>query len=163
MAKELNIVLGQSGLSVTANVYLLGVAAATGIACPEIGTTGEYSGNFSATPNTAGIYQVVFFTDGGVLACGGGQIVWDGTAEVTSGTIPTAQQNADALLDRAAGVETNRTLRQALRLMLAALAGKASGLDTLTARFRDTNDSVDRIVATVDVNGNRTAVTLDPS
>jgi hypothetical protein len=86
MAKELNIVLGQSGLSVTANVYLLGVAAATGIACPEIGTTGEYSGNFSATPNTAGIYQVVFFTDGGVLACGGGQIVWDGTAEVTSGT-----------------------------------------------------------------------------
>jgi hypothetical protein len=47
--------------------------------------------------------------------------------------------------------------------MLAALAGKASGLDTLTARFRDTNDSVDRIVATVDVNGNRTAVTLDPS
>lgn len=160
MSQELNIVLGESGLSVTANVYLLGVLVASAISCPEIATTGEYSGNFSATPNVAGVYHVAFFTDGGVIACGGGQIVWDGSAEVTT---PSANQNADALLDRTAGVETNRTLRQSLRLMLAVLAGKASGLDTLVARFRDTNDSVDRIVATVDVNGNRTAVTLDPS
>jgi hypothetical protein len=77
--------------------------------------------------------------------------------------LPTANENADALLDRAAGVETNRTPRQALRLMLAALAGKASGLATTTAVFRDTNDSLDRITATVDADGNRTAVTLDAS
>jgi hypothetical protein len=70
---------------------------------------------------------------------------------------------ADALLDRTAGVETNRTLRQSLRLMLAALVGKASGLATATATFRDTNDTKDRIVATVDTNGNRSAVTLDGS
>lgn len=77
--------------------------------------------------------------------------------------LPTAAENATELLDQAAGVETNRTLRQSLRLMLAALAGKASGMATTTATFRDTNDSKDRIVATVDSDGNRTAITLDAS
>ncbi len=76
---------------------------------------------------------------------------------------PTANDNADALLDRAAGIETNRTVRQGLRLMLSALAGKLSGAATTTVTIRDTNDGVNRIVATVDSNGNRSAVTLDAS
>jgi hypothetical protein len=67
------------------------------------------------------------------------------------------------LLDAAAGIETNRTLRQGLRLMLSVLLGKASGLATTTATFRDTNDTKDRVVATVDANGNRSALTLDAS
>lgn len=77
------------------------------------------------------------------------------------GDLPTANETADALLDRAAGVETNRTLRQAMRLMLAVLCGKASGMATTTAVFRDTNDLADRVTATVDSSGNRTAVTLN--
>lgn len=77
--------------------------------------------------------------------------------------VPTAAENAIELLDQAAGVETNRTLRQTLRLMLATLCGKASGMATTTATFRDTNDSKDRVVATVDSDGNRTALTLDAS
>lgn len=68
---------------------------------------------------------------------------------------------ADAILDRAAGVETGRTLRQSLRLMLASLAGKLSGAATTTVTIRDTNDTKDRILATVDSNGNRTATTYD--
>lgn len=68
---------------------------------------------------------------------------------------------ADALLDRTAGVETNRTPRQALRIILASAAGKLSGAATTTVAIRDTNDSKDRITATVDADGNRTAVTLD--
>lgn len=76
---------------------------------------------------------------------------------------PTAAQNATELLDQAAGVETNRTVRQALRLMLSALAGKLSGAATATVSIRDTNDSKDRIIATVDQDGNRSAVTLDGS
>ena len=76
-------------------------------------------------------------------------------------SIPTAAQNADALLDRADGVESDRTVRQTMRIMLAALAGKASGMATTTATFRDTNDTVNRIVATVDADGNRSAVTLN--
>lgn len=79
------------------------------------------------------------------------------------GLVPTANANADALLDRAAGVETNRTIRQAMRLMLAALAGKLSGAATTTVVIRDTNDTVDRITATCDTDGNRTAVTYNQS
>lgn len=87
-------------------------------------------------------------------------------ASVISGlidAIPTANENADALLDRADAVETSWTPRQALRIILAALAGKASGLDTTSVVFRNVADTKDRITATVDANGNRTAVTLDAS
>lgn len=75
--------------------------------------------------------------------------------------VPTANANADALLDRAAGVETGLTVRQFSRLVAAVLLGKASGMATTTATFRDTGDTKDRIVATVDSSGNRTAITRD--
>lgn len=75
--------------------------------------------------------------------------------------VPTANQNADALLDRADGVETGYTLRQWLRLAGSVLLGKASGLATTTAVYRDLGDTKDRITATVDTNGNRTAITRD--
>jgi hypothetical protein len=77
--------------------------------------------------------------------------------------LPTAAENTTSLLDTAAGVETNRTVRQALRLILSALAGKLSGAATTTIAIRDTNDTVTRISATVDSDGNRSAVTLDAS
>ncbi|WP_206522764.1 hypothetical protein, partial [Mesorhizobium sp. M7A.F.Ca.US.006.01.1.1] len=77
--------------------------------------------------------------------------------------IPTANANADALLDRAAGVEPGMTVRQGFRLWSASLLGKAMGMSTSIATFRDTNDTKDRIVATVDASGNRSSVTLDPS
>lgn len=66
-----------------------------------------------------------------------------------------------SVMDLAAGVETGWTLRQAMRIVLSAMAGKASGLATTTAVFRDMADSKDRISATVDASGNRTAVTRD--
>lgn len=50
-----------------------------------------------------------------------------------------------------------------LRLMGASLFGKASGMGTATAVLRDTTDTTNRITATVDADGNRTAVTLDAS
>jgi hypothetical protein len=84
-------------------------------------------------------------------------------APAAVGDIPTAAQNAAGLLDLAAGVETNRTVRQALRLMLASAVGKLSGAATSTVTIRDTNDSVNRVVATVDADGNRSSVTLDAS
>ncbi|RWX61662.1 hypothetical protein EN780_28815, partial [Mesorhizobium sp. M4B.F.Ca.ET.089.01.1.1] len=84
-------------------------------------------------------------------------------APAAVGDIPTANQNADALLDRASGIEAGMTLRQGFRLWSAALLGKANGLGTGTAIFRDTNDTKDRINASVDQDGNRLAVILDPS
>ena len=79
------------------------------------------------------------------------------------GALPTATENATELLDQAAGVETGLTVRQWLRLGAAVLFGKASGLATTTAVYRDFGDTKDRISATVDADGNRTAVTRDAS
>ena len=58
-------------------------------------------------------------------------------------------------------VEGNYTAEQAMKLILSALAGKLSGAATTTVTIRDVNDLVDRIVATVDGDGNRSSVTLD--
>ena len=75
------------------------------------------------------------------------------------GALPTAAENATAVLDEI--IEAALSLRQAMRLCIAAMGGKASGLETTTAIYRDSADTKDRITATVDANGNRTAVTLD--
>lgn len=62
----------------------------------------------------------------------------------------------------AAGDVDGYTLEQALKLMLAALAGKVSGAGTTTVILRAADDSKPRITATVETaTGNRSALTLD--
>jgi len=58
-------------------------------------------------------------------------------------------------------IEGTLTGRQVLRLNLSALTGKSSGGGTATLIFRDNGDTKARITATVDEDGNRTAMTLD--
>jgi hypothetical protein len=82
-------------------------------------------------------------------------------APAAVGDIPTAAANAAALMDLANGIETSITPRQALRLILAASAGKLSGAGTTTVTIRNVGDSKNRITATVDSDGNRSAVTTD--
>lgn len=65
----------------------------------------------------------------------------------------------DSIIDEV--IEGTTTLRQAIKLFTAALVGKSSGGGTATLKFRDIGDGKDRITATVDSNGNRTAMTLD--
>lgn len=60
-------------------------------------------------------------------------------------------------------VEGALTLKAALRIILAAVAGKSTGGGTATVRYRDNADAKDRIVATVAAGGNRSSVTLDGS
>lgn len=72
-----------------------------------------------------------------------------------TGDIPTV----DAIWDEA--VDGSVTARQSLRLSNSALGGKASGMETTSAVFRDLADTKDRLTATVDADGNRTAVTRD--
>lgn len=84
--------------------------------------------------------------------------------EITAGLITAAALAADAvdeILDEV--VEGSLTMRQALRLLLAGVAGKSNGGGTSTINFRDNGDTKNRIQATVDPSGNRTAVTLDVS
>jgi len=72
----------------------------------------------------------------------------------------TAVFNDISVADILAGViEGSITVKQSLQLANAASAGKASGMATTTATLRDLGDTKDRIVATVDSDGNRSAVT----
>lgn len=70
----------------------------------------------------------------------------------------TAAAVADAVLDEV--VVGSYTMRQLLKVMAAALAGKATGGGTTSVTFRGVDDASNVIVATVDANGNRSAVTL---
>ena len=58
-------------------------------------------------------------------------------------------------------VDGSTTHDQSLRLMNAVLGGKASGLAGTSAVYRDLADTKNRVSATVDASGNRTAVTRD--
>lgn len=73
----------------------------------------------------------------------------------------SANDIADAMLDRSNGIETGYTPRQVLRLLAAAMAGKSSGHASGAPIYRSITDAKDRITATTDSSGNRSVVTLD--
>ncbi len=61
----------------------------------------------------------------------------------------------------AAGDIDGYTLEEALKIVLATCAGEVSGATTTTITIRAADDSKSRITATVDADGNRSALTLD--
>jgi hypothetical protein len=78
----------------------------------------------------------------------------------TSGsTAPTAAEVAAAVLQ--SSVEGGVTLEQALRIMLAPLAGRATGIGTGTENYLSQDGAKPRVTATFDAAGNRTSVTVD--
>lgn len=83
----------------------------------------------------------------------------------TNNTAGLVETNlATAILDEPNTIEQGLSLRQAMRLVLAATAGKVSGAATSTITFRSAYaDDKDRIVASIDGSGNRTAITIDVS
>ena len=80
--------------------------------------------------------------------------------DITSATIEAIPTLAEIL---AGGDVDGFTIEETLKLCLAALAGKLSGAETTTITIRSAADDANRIVATVDADGNRSAVTLDAS
>jgi hypothetical protein len=69
---------------------------------------------------------------------------------------------ADALLDRADAIETGITPRGAWRIGVAADAGKTDGMASAgTAHLRNVADTKNRVTATTDGTGNRTATSVD--
>ena len=72
-----------------------------------------------------------------------------------------AADAVDEILDEQIGDGTV-TMRQALRVLIAGMAGKLSGAATTTVTIRNLADSADVVVATVDADGNRSATTVTP-
>lgn len=80
-------------------------------------------------------------------------------ADITPFTELSPTSLANAVWAQA--LEAGYTAEEMMRVMAAALAGEVSGAGTSTVTIRDIADTTDRIVASVDGSGNRTAVTLD--
>ena len=76
-------------------------------------------------------------------------------------TLEAGERTSIATAVWATVVAGSYTAIQTLRGLAASLAGKLSGGGTTTETIRSINDSKNVIVATVDENGNRTAITLD--
>lgn len=143
---------GETGLTGTISVKVVDNDGGTPLGpttanIAEVGSSGVYVWNAPAAP-TLGQYTVLWSTDGSYDA--------DTTSAeelvVVAATNPWSET-----------IETGFTAQELLRLMAAVLLGKASGGGTPTRVFRDVNDTADRVAATVEADGDRTAVTLDPS
>ena len=122
--------------------HWIGTAAATPTVAgvPEVDVT-HWIGTAAATPTTAGVPEVdVTFMNG-----------------VAYATALAAE--VDAVWDEQ--VDGTTTARQSVRLANSANGGKVSGAGTTTVVIRDLADTKDRVTATVDSSGNRTAVTRD--
>jgi hypothetical protein len=161
-----NIVLAK-GTGVTgfndiaaADVWAVGARTITG------GTITTYTGN---TPQTGDAFARLGAPAGASVSADVAAVKVDTAAILvdtgTDGVVVAAASKSGYSL-AAAGVdavviEGSTTLTESARLWNAALGGKASGLDTSTAVYRDLADSKSRITATVDADGNRTAVTRD--
>jgi hypothetical protein len=71
---------------------------------------------------------------------------------------PTPADNADGLLDRTNGIEAGKSLRQAMRILAAVLAGKVSGAGSGSENFTALDGSTPRVAVTTDAAGNRLTV-----
>jgi len=133
-----------------------------------INTSTTRLNGFSTVPTvntiSTGIYEIVFASvtpapaEGDRLICKvNGDISGTAWSEYAV-PIKIIGKSSDVL---AAGDVDGYSLESALKLCLSALAGKVTGGGTTTITFRSADDSADRIVATVDSNGNRSSITLD--
>jgi hypothetical protein len=138
-----------------------GVATATGNILAALAAAGTSAGVATASADiTAKAWGVG--TSNGVAAA---SLVSYATGSLSGSIAPAVTLEASSfssyLLDEE-DVETGLTMRKALRLIAAATAGKVSGANGSTVTIRNAvADGKDRIVATVDASGNRTAITYD--
>lgn len=145
-------------LSGTGAFQAMKVASVSGMGGSTPTATGPTGWTWPVTnPGVSAVYVIV--PDDGlipVLATSLAQASELAALQATADDLGT--DTRDLLL--AAVIEGTTTLQQSLRLLNAVLGGKSSG-NPDAAVFRSLADDKNRVSATLDVNGNRTGVTLD--
>jgi hypothetical protein len=86
-----------------------------------------------------------------------------GVSRFTENALEQAPGGVGSGMDLDDTLEGSITVGDAFRIVLAVLAGKSTGGGSSSLAFRDVADTKDRVVATVDSDGNRTGVTRDGS
>jgi hypothetical protein len=147
------VVSGQSALSGAGTITAVIRAARGGTAAiTAVGTvtgTARAKGNISAALSGSSSMTATRYATGKL------------TCAISPFTTLSPQTLASQILD-AEDIETSMSVRQALRLIAAATAGKVSGASGTTITIRSAvADSKNRIIATVDGAGNRTALEYD--
>lgn len=140
-------------------------ATATGLAEVIAALTGSGTATGSTATALGELDADITVTGTGLSTANVAQAVWAGlaTANNTPGTMGELLNNSGAGGNPwATVIEGSYTAEQMLRLIAAALLGKATATPT-TYTVRDLADTLNRIIADVDADGNRTSVTLDPS
>jgi len=158
---------GSATATATGHLVVSGVGSSAGSA--------TVTGNITAALNATGSASGAATTSGAVTAKGNiigasagvatTSAVRYATGKLVGSIAPAITLEASSfsthLLDEE-DICTGLTLRQALRLIAAATAGKVSGAGTSTITIRNAvADSKARIIATVDSAGNRTDITYD--
>ena len=143
------------------------LASTTGAVGSVTGAVGSVTGAVgSVTGNVGGN---VTGSVGSVVGNVGGNVVGS-VASVTGnvggnlvGSIGDFTATAvNTFLDLASAIETGLTMRNALRLIASTTGGKIGDAGTTTNTFRNAvADTKNRVTATVDTSGNRTAITYD--
>lgn len=152
---------GTGQLVVSGSGTFSGVTSFSGNVIAALAASGTFSGttSFSGTTVATG-HMVGAFT--GVASFEAIRYATGSMSGSFSSAVVLEAQGFSAYLLDQEDVETGLTLRQALRLVTAATAGKISGGGTSTITIRNAvADGVDRIVAEVDTDGNRTTITYD--
>jgi hypothetical protein len=161
--------VGSPALSAVSTLSASGVASASALGSPTltVGTTILADGvpSSSAIGSTTASPGSVTISATGVASSSG---VGDPTVELYECDHPCWTEEEILQVTMNYTLETTPfgtvTVADALRIILSAVAGKLTGADGTTVSIRDMMDSKNRIVATVDSNGNRTAITtLDGS
>jgi len=106
---------------------------------------------------TVGILQLAVHVSGALPVWDAWMVVPANVYDSMMGT-DLLNVNADDLLNTT--IDSTYDFQAVLQIMAAVMAGKVSGGGTSTITFRDLGDGTDRVVATVDSNGNRTNIVI---
>lgn len=158
----------EGGLSLTPSVVFLSKnggaytaknESSTAVSDPNL--VGWYRCSLDATDtNTLGMLQLAVHVAGALP-------VWDSWMIVPANIYDSLVSGSDLLEVSGSSILTETidstyNFKQVLQVMAAVMAGKVSGGNTSTITFRDLGDGTNRVVATVDSNGNRTNVVITP-
>jgi hypothetical protein len=153
--------VGQLVVSAIASITASGSVSGNIVAALEAVAALAGTGSLTATADALAWAVAAIEAQGSVSPTIYGTGTLAGDIEVSAQVGLTAVQIAEEVLDSQL-VETGLSVRETLKLCLAALAGEVA-ISGNTVTIRSADDSVDRIIATTDTNGQRTAITLDVS
>lgn len=132
----------------------------------------QYSGGVQINNMTLATNVSVNFSSGRLIldsTCTNGSVIVRGVGSLVNNSSGTSVSD-DGLLDIPSivggifteSVDSNIELKTVLQVLLSTIAGLASGGGTENLTFRNASNTADRVTMVVDVNGNRSDVTISP-